>query len=264
MTFITVNKQTTTNTKPTITGTVKLDRAQGETINIRLNYVTYELFGGNLGINEKVTPNIWTIELDDPLEIGIYDVEAYVLDSTGRIIASDDTSKDLSIYVIPQQTQQQTATLAQKMSRMNQLMQSMNILSAALGSSVGGPHPATNDDSSTHLHGRGKEESNKSAEEKDYKKKKVKKNPVAKKNKNEATKSGNSLDGQAIDDKEFNEAQYAAKAADAGNDSEYWGGENTPDGVIDSINKAAAAAPPISLPTELSTSVTPAAGTGFA
>jgi len=148
-------------------------------------------------------------------------------------------------------------------------MQAMNILSAAMGSSVGGPHPATNDDSSTHLHGRGKEESNKSAEEKDYKKKKVKKNPVAKPNKNEATKSGNSLDGQAMSDQEFNDAQLA-QYADAGLNAEYWGGSQSPNssaGVEASINEAAAANLPPSPPPlspELSPLVTPAAGTGFA
>lgn len=176
MAKITVNDLITTETKPTITGTVEFNRSKNETINIRLNYVTYDLFGGNLGIKEYidvVRPTEWILQLDDPISPGVYDIEAYVLDSTGKIIASDESINELTINSIPANQQPKPKRLAEKLQALAALQQAMNILSAGSGASVGGPHPATNDDSSTHLHARGKEESNKSAEERDYQRKKA-------------------------------------------------------------------------------------------
>ena len=52
MPSITVNQLFTTNTAPTITGLVTLDRKKGDTINVRFNYELYRLFDGNLGLEE--------------------------------------------------------------------------------------------------------------------------------------------------------------------------------------------------------------------
>lgn len=187
MPSITVNPIATTNTVPMITGSVSLDRKKGHTINVILNYETYELFDGNLGLEEypvslDITggnteiPGMWKLHLSDPLPTGIYEVEAYVIDKDNKIIASDDSENEVTIYVDPTTTGTPPQTLLEKVNKLSALMAAFNMLSMAAQSAFNskGVHPVTNDDSSTHLHGRGKEEAAKSAEEKDRKKKKLK------------------------------------------------------------------------------------------
>jgi len=190
MASISITSLTTSNTTPTITGGATLDRSRGESIDVVVNYVTYSLFDGNLGLDENVTPNKWILQIDEPLDYGVYDVEAYIVDSDGRYSVSDTTTGELTIEPLAADLAKPAETLAEKVSKMNQLLGAMNLLSAAMGSSVGGPHPVTNDDTSTHLKGRGKDEAGKDSENKDYKKKKLKKIPVPRAIENKATKSG--------------------------------------------------------------------------
>lgn len=196
MAEITVTPLSTSNTTPTIIGTVSLDREQGETILVRVDYKSYELFESNLGLDEDQIPNVWKLHFDEPLTTGVYDVDAFVLDKNKNIIASETTAGELRISVDDAATAAaQNQTLQKKLQRMQNLQLAMNLLNTAMGAlsgGVSGPHPATNDDSSTHLHARGKEEFAKSAEQKDLKKKKYgsggKGAPVPKKTENKATK----------------------------------------------------------------------------
>lgn len=211
MSSITVNTLFTTNTAPTITGKVTFNRSMGDTINVRFNYELYELFGGNLGLQEDpipanappgtLTTGIWKLQLSDPIETGVYDVEAYVINKDGVITASDETENEVTIYIEPAAIGAPAPTLKQKMNKLNALMGAFNMLSMAAQSAFNskGVHPVTDDDASTHLHARGKEEAAQSAEQKDYKKKKVKGVPVPVKPKNKATKDSGAPDPKVID-----------------------------------------------------------------
>jgi len=216
MANITVNPLVSTDALSILTGSVRLDRTKGETINVVFNYETYKLFEGNLGLDEfpvattttsqaappTETTGTWKLHLSDPIPFGVYDVEAYVLDADGRIIASDETENEVTIYLDPGSSGgSNQQSLSQKVNKLAALMAAFNMLSMAAQSAFNskGVHPTTNDDASTHLHGRGKEEAAKSAEEKDRKKKKVKKVPVPVKPKNKATKNGEESDPNVID-----------------------------------------------------------------
>ena len=213
MAEITVTPLSTSNTTPTIIGTVSLDRDQGETILVRVDYKSYELFDGNLGLDEDQIPNVWKLHFDEPLTTGVYDVDAFVLDKNKNIIASEITAGELRISV-DDTIAAQNQTLQKKIQRMQNLQLGMTLLNAAMGAFGGGgssgPHPATNDDSSTHLHARGKEEFAKSSEQKDLKKKKYgsggKGAPVPKKAENKATK-GSSGGGDVPEGPDSNELE---------------------------------------------------------
>lgn len=202
MSSITVNPLFTTNTAPTVTGSVTLNRKKGDTINVRLNYELYKLFEGNLGLEEfpvsrDVTDDdtsvtgTWKLQLSDPIEPGVYDVEAYVIDKDGVIIASDNTENEITIYIDPIQASTPPKTLRDKVNKLNALIAAFNMLSMATQAAFNskGVHPVTSDDSSTHLHARGSEEGDKSAERKDFKAKKVKRVPRPNPAKNQATKT---------------------------------------------------------------------------
>lgn len=169
MAKITVNRLSTTNATPTITGTVEFERFDAnkvpkETIQVVINYNTYNLFENGLGIDETKTPTVWKLQIDSPLFPATYDVEANVVDVvTKRILASDDTVDELIIqspFQATGQPAQPKMSIAQKVALIAGLMNSVNSLFG--GQNGIGPlpsvHPATDDDSSTSLVARGKEE----------------------------------------------------------------------------------------------------------
>lgn len=169
MAKITVNRLSTTNATPTITGTVEFERFDAnkvpkETIQIVINYNTYKLFENGLGIDETKKPTVWKLQIDSPLFPATYDVEANVVDVvTKRILASDETTDELIIQSPFQATGQPPKpkmSIAQKVALIAGLMNSVNSLFG--GQNGIGPlpsvHPATDDDSSTTLAARGKEE----------------------------------------------------------------------------------------------------------
>jgi hypothetical protein len=168
MATITVNKLATSNTKPTITGTVDFERfdKQGnakETIQVVVNYTTYKLFDGNLGLDETKKPNIWKLHFDTPLYRGTtYNIDAQVIDvATNRIIAQDATNGELVITQLTQkQTQQQDMNILQKMALIGGLMGALDNLfggQSGMGQSSS-IHPVKDDDASTSLAGRADEE----------------------------------------------------------------------------------------------------------
>jgi len=173
MAKITVDRLTTSNTVPTITGTATFDRfdLEGnpkEAIEIILNYNPYYMFEGNLGVEKSDIAGTykWKLHVDSPLYPGIYDVEANVYTvADDMIIASDDTTDELTIlappptyingrYVVPK------PTLAQKAATVAALMGALNNLFGNSG--VGGPspsvHPTQDDQASSSLAARGSEE----------------------------------------------------------------------------------------------------------
>jgi hypothetical protein len=169
MAKITVNRLSTTNATPTITGTVEFERFDAnknpkETIQIVINYNTYKLFENGLGIDETKKPTVWKLQIDSPLFPATYDVEANVVDVvTKRILASDDTVDELIIQAPFQATGQPAQpkmSIAQKVALIAGLMNSVNSLFG--GQNGIGPlpsvHPTTDDDSSSSLVARGKEE----------------------------------------------------------------------------------------------------------
>ena len=169
MAFITVNALRTSNTRPTVTGTVSFERFDGEgnpkqTIEVYANYGLYTLFDGNLGLDESVTPNVWKLRFNEPLKNGSYSINAVVRNvSDGSIAATDNTTNELSITApTEREVQQQNLTIPQKLALVAGLI---NGLSRSFGgqSGVGGNpsvHPTQDDDTSTTLRGRGSEEGN--------------------------------------------------------------------------------------------------------
>jgi hypothetical protein len=168
---ITVNKLTTANTTPTITGKATFQRfdidgkTPKEAIEIILNYSPYYLFEGNLGLEETATKDeyIWKLHIDSPLYPGTYDVEANIYRvSDDLIIASDDTVNEITISY-PPTTYVNGAppkSLAQKAATVAALMNALQNLFGNGG--VGGPspavHPTQDDQSSSSLASRGNEE----------------------------------------------------------------------------------------------------------
>lgn len=170
MATITVNKLSTSNTTPTITGTVDFERfdAQGnpkQTIQVTVNYTVYKLFDGNLGLDESKKPNIWKLQFDTPLYRNTtYNIDAQVIDiATNRVIAQDPTNNELVIAPLnPVQTarQPENMNILQKMAAVNLLMNGLNSLfggQQGFGRSAS-VHPVKDDDSSTGLAGRADEE----------------------------------------------------------------------------------------------------------
>lgn len=168
MAKITVKKLITTNTVPTIKGTVEFERFDAnknpkETIQVVVNFNTYKLFENGLGVDETKTPAVWKLQINSPLFPGTYDVEANIIEvGTNRIVASDDTVDELTI-----QTQQAATgftprkpTIAQKVATIAALLGAANSLFGGQSgiSALPSVHPTDDDDSSTALVGRGKEE----------------------------------------------------------------------------------------------------------
>lgn len=168
MTSITVKRLSTANNTPTITGTVEFERFDSlgnpkETIQIIINYNTYKLFENGLGIDETKTPIVWKLQIDSPLFPATYDVEANVIDVvTKRILAADDTTDELIIQSTPitPGVQQPKMSIAQKVALVSGLMNSVNNLFGGKNglTPLASVHPTNDDDSSTSLVGRGKEE----------------------------------------------------------------------------------------------------------
>jgi hypothetical protein len=135
---------------------------QNQTIEITVNYITYKLFQGNLGIDETVTPNIWKLHFSAPLYPGNYDVEARVIDVTNNIIVvSDNVYGELTI-TRPQpaslQARSQNLTIPQKVALVAGLLNAVSKLPGSGGNSgVGGNpsvHPVIDDDCTTSQPGR--------------------------------------------------------------------------------------------------------------
>lgn len=157
--FINVDPLSTTNQTPILTGKVKFERNRNQTIQVTVNYVTYKLFGGNLGLDETVTPNVWKLHFSSPLYPGIYDVEANIIDvETNTVINSDNVYGELKINFPPVasvQYKQQSMTIPQKVMLVAGLLDAVSKIPGGGGNSgVGGNpsvHPNIDDDSSTDL-----------------------------------------------------------------------------------------------------------------
>lgn len=167
--YITVNSLATSNTAPTLTGTVVFDRSKNQSISVKVNYITYKLFGGNLGLDESVTPNIWKLHFSNALVPGIYGIEANVLDSsvlenagaTSEIILATNTGGNLQITgptTADLSRSVQNITIPQKVAIVSSLLNDVLKLSGSGGGSgVGGNpsvHPTVDDDITTSLPGR--------------------------------------------------------------------------------------------------------------
>lgn len=160
MASITVNRVSTSNTMPTITGTVEFERFDSrgnpkESFGINVNYIQYRLFDGNLGVDETKTPNQWKLQFDSKLFPGTYDVEAIVFDvNTNRILASDDSVDELIITALPKGSPADNSfNLRQRYLRLNLLMNSLNTLFGGRNglSPLPAVHPTQDDQSSTSL-----------------------------------------------------------------------------------------------------------------
>jgi hypothetical protein len=157
--FISVDPLSTTSQTPILTGKVKFERNKNQTIQITVNYVTYKLFGGNLGLDETVTPNVWKLHFSSPLYPGKYDVEANIIDvQSNTIINSDNVYGELNVNFPPAtsvQHKQQSMTIPQKVMLVAGLLDAVSKIPGGGGNSgVGGNpsvHPNIDDDSSTDL-----------------------------------------------------------------------------------------------------------------
>lgn len=188
MAKITVNKLTTSNTVPTITGTVEFERFDAnknpkETIQVVLNFNTYKLFENGLGIDETKTPTVWKLQIGSPMFPGTYDVEANVIEiATNKIIASDDTVDELTIQTVQAATgfTPPKPTIAQKVATIAGLLGAVNSLFGGQNgiSPLPSVHPTEDDDSSTALAGRGKEERPQDPRVKSQDKTRVRGNPA--------------------------------------------------------------------------------------
>jgi len=194
MASISIMPLATSNTAPMLTGYVDFKRFDGngnakETLSVYVNYRKYTLFDGNLGLDESIKPNKWKLHFSQNLAPGTYQVEAYVSDvNTDTIIASDAKETGITItQPTAVQVKQQNPTLLEKVATVALLMASLDKLFGGKNgiSPVPSVHPTLNDDASTSLLGRGKEESAedtvRKSKEKTVRKGNVKPNPVANK-----------------------------------------------------------------------------------
>lgn len=164
--FINVKALTTTNPTPVLTGQVKFDRLKNQTIHVTINYITYKLFDGHLGIDETVTPNVWKLHFSSPLYPGRYDVEASVVDVTNNIIVvSDNVYGELNVVMPPRTSvpyKQQNMTIPQKVALVAGLLDAVSKIPGSNGNSgVGGNpsvHPTEDDDGTTSRAGRADQE----------------------------------------------------------------------------------------------------------
>jgi hypothetical protein len=213
---ITVNRLGTSNTTPTITGTVEFDRitkignvTKTQTINVIVNYNRYKLFDGNLGLDESKTPNVWKLHFDKPLYPGVYEVEAQIIDvENNLVLASDTSTNELTIFstypTIAANPSDSSSNLSilQKLALVQGLMNSMNKLfggSSGIGQNPS-VHPNQDDQISTTLLGRGAQEGDNHPTRKD-KIKRQKKNvipvPVPRPDEFKSTKPGGAADALA-------------------------------------------------------------------
>ena len=191
MAEISITPLSTSNTAPTITGYVDFERLDAEgkgkqTISVYVNYTRYKLFDGNLGLDESVKPNKWKLHFSSSLQQGTYQVEAYVSDvATDTIVAS--SVKDNGLIINPPtavEVQQQKPSILEKVATVALLMASLdNLFGGKNGiAPVPSVHPVLNDEASTALVGRGKEEANedtmRKSKDKTVRKGNVKANPV--------------------------------------------------------------------------------------
>jgi hypothetical protein len=171
--YIKVNKLTTANSMPMITGTAVFNRFDSlgnpdQAIEVILNYRPFYLFEGNLGLVETSTPDtyIWRLHVDAPLYPGTYDVEANIYSvADDQILATNNSAKELTILDPYRQygnapVASPTKSLAQKAAVVAGLMDSLTNMFGNSG--VGGPspsvHPVQDDQASSPLVGRGNEE----------------------------------------------------------------------------------------------------------
>ena len=176
-----VKKTTSTSSTPVITGTCLFTRLTNipkptplRDMIIVINYNYYRLFDGYLTLDEKSNPYNWKIKIpaNRALSIGSYDVRTILLDIQSNKIIFDKVYEDyLSI------TQDTTATsssgtgsgsgnsIQSLMSQMGGLMNMMNQLGQKQG-----VHPTTDDDSSTNLKDRDKQEADQDSHRQDDKK----------------------------------------------------------------------------------------------
>ncbi len=98
---VTVDTLVTTDTTPILTGTVTLDRDQGETLSVTVNGVTYSEDDPELSVDG----NTWTLDLSsvDPMDYTIYDVYAVITNQDFYTLA-DNTSGELTIQPRPRDT----------------------------------------------------------------------------------------------------------------------------------------------------------------
>ena len=172
MAKITVNRIATSNTSPTITGTVDFERikiigntTKTQTIHVTVNYNRYKLFDGNLGLDETKTPNVWKLHFSAPLYPGTYEVEAQVIDvENNMVIASDDSSSELTILrtypTVSATPSSSNMSILQKLALVQGLMNSLN---RSFGGSSGigqnpSVHPNQDDQISSNLAMRGAQE----------------------------------------------------------------------------------------------------------
>jgi hypothetical protein len=169
MTAISITPLSTSNTAPMLTGYVDFERIDNkgnakETVSVYVNYTKYTLFDGNLGLDESVKPNKWKLHFSNQLYPGTYQVEAYVSDiASDTIIASETKEVGLTItQPTPVEIKQQNPTLLEKVATVALLMASLDKLFGGKNGIAPVPsvHPVLNDEASTALLGRGKEEAN--------------------------------------------------------------------------------------------------------
>ena len=168
MAKITIDNLSTYDLNPLITGTVEFERFDSlgnpkQTFQIVINYMTYKLFVGNLGVNEKVTPNIWKLKINTQLYYGTYEVEAQIIDiATNRVVES--ATKNIIIQRPPQRNsyiQPKNLSLYQKFMAVNMLMGALDRMFGGKSGikPIPSVHPVRDDQASTTEIARGKEES---------------------------------------------------------------------------------------------------------
>jgi hypothetical protein len=171
MTKITINKLATSNTSPTITGTVDFERivkigntTKTQTIHVIVNYNRYKLFDGNLGIDESKTPNVWKLHFSAPLYPGTYEVEAQVIDVENNMVIASDASGQLTILrtypTVSAAPSGANMSILQKLALVQGLMNSLN-RSFGGNSGIGqnpSVHPNQDDQISSNLAMRGAQE----------------------------------------------------------------------------------------------------------
>ena len=119
---------------------------------IKINFTTYNLFDGNLSLDETTTPFHWKLVIPSnrSLPSGTYNVLCEIYDvATGEIIASDPGIG--ALVVSKAKTSSSGGGSGSK--SIGSIMQQMNAvlkLMSMMGGMKQGIHPTTNDNSSTH------------------------------------------------------------------------------------------------------------------
>jgi hypothetical protein len=184
----------TSNTSPTLTGTVNYKRFDDsgvprEDFYVTVNYTKYKPFDGNLGLDETTSPATWKLHFSQTLYPGTYEVEANVVDiASNSLLATDYNPNGLIINQLSQKEyKQKNPTLLEKVATVSLLMASLDKLFGGKNGIAPVPsvHPTLNDDASTSLVGRGNEEraedSMAKSKTKTVRKDNVNPNPVANK-----------------------------------------------------------------------------------